>query len=296
MGENIRHQLTVAQVVRRQPCLVLLEQAADFFAAPGTLKQLAGTEQLVRHGIQSEAFEAVEGSAQQFNAINQQAPRQSRGAPLSVLIQCAPVYCGAGATQTQWYTQGIRQSLQVPGIKIHYIPANQHIRIDLGNEVKETFQHRALRGQRFNLLPGVAGAQHENASQLLAGGVPCCRCHVHGNRIQLQAFHGRFNVERGHGQLRTQCCGTQLWVAHVAVTRSLLQLTRQLGAPGDEPLHQVTIGRIDVRLQRVRAALQQAVGERSGLPVAGTVDTHHGLHGEIAQTQWLELHAGLQRQ
>ena len=107
----------------------MLEQLADFLAAACTLEQLSLPQQLGGDMLQGEALEAIEGGSQQLDTVENHPSRALHRAPLALIVALAPVQWAPVTPQQQAPAQGICHPLQVPGIEIDHVPADQHIRI-----------------------------------------------------------------------------------------------------------------------------------------------------------------------
>ena len=178
--------------------------------------------------------------------------------------------------------------LQIPGIKINHIPANQHVRIILRHPIEECSQQLGLRLQCHHIALLRTFAAHEYLT-----------CHfppvaaVHRNGIQLQAIHGRLDIVGDHPKLRFIECRFHFWVVDNGMLPALSGLPVQQCRPGNKALHKIALCGIDVRLQRIKPFASQQVCAAPGLPVAGKIHCHNRLQLKITQWHRLELHPGL---
>ena len=130
----------------RQAGFVLLELAGNLHAAVAPVQQLAVTQQLARDILQGKTLEAVECRPQQLDTIEYHPAGKLHGVALAVLILLAPVAGAALPAEQQAPAQMVCQTLQVPGVKIHHVPADQHIGIVVRNPVEKGLQQVLLGG------------------------------------------------------------------------------------------------------------------------------------------------------
>jgi hypothetical protein len=148
--------------------------------------------------------------------------------------------------------------------------------------------------RRPHLRPHLAGdtlIQHKDLAVLTigAGG-------MNSDRIQLQALHRRFDIERHHAQGGAQACRAQGRFTHHGKVAADRRNTGNAGAAGDKAFHEKAVRGVDVRLQRLGSPFAQLVRQLPRLAMAAAVNRYDRLQPKILQGNRRHLDAGVQSQ
>ena len=185
--EDARHQLAVLEVVACQGRLVLGEHAVDFVhALVGVVDGLAFTEQGLRDVLQAERGETPGRRTQRLDAVDDQPTRRRGKIVIVARAVFTPLHLLAATPQAQGHRQAPGMLVQHPQVELHQVPADDRVRVVLGEPLVEFLQQRG---------PRVAVLQVEVDGAGLAVG---CAEHVDlalpatfkGNRVQLGLLGG----------------------------------------------------------------------------------------------------------
>ena len=271
--------------------LSLLEQATDLLAPAAAVQQLALSQQLPGDIIQGETLEAVEGGPQQLDAVEDHPARALGGAAFAFIVKLAPVHRPAVAPQHQAPPQLVRHPLQVPGIEVHHVPADQYVGVVVRQPVEKGLQDRLLVGTGLHEVLLRTLTHHEYPA-LMTLANPA----VHTDGIELHTLHGGLDIKGHHLEGGPVVAGFHRRVFQQYMPAELAGVALQHRAAVDEPLHQEAVRRVDIRLQRVEAEGFQGIRQAPGLAVAGAVDPDRGGQAKAAQLHRLQLQARLRIQ
>ncbi|MNH15902.1 hypothetical protein D3C79_755270 [compost metagenome] len=185
-----------------------------------------------------------------------------------------------------------QRHVQLPGVfvqqaqvELDQVPANDRVRIVLGQPLVEAQQQLAAVGAELQVEVQVGDAHLGRAQHVDL----TLAATFEGDAVELAAFAG-FDVQRHQAQRRT--VAQQRFELGLAEHALGIGAAREQHRGGDEALHQVALRRANVGLEHVDPGAAQALLKLHQLPVLGTVQPCYRTLLEITQAQGLELDAG----
>ncbi len=193
----------------------------------------------------------------------------------------APFHRRPGAPQAQRHLQALRMFMQYTQVELHQIPADDRVRVVLGEPGVQPFQQLP---SAFAVLQGkidgrsIAVFRTEHIDLTLAAA-------LQSNGIQIAAGRG-LDVQRDQPEPRTIVRrGFELHERGATVLGAIDEAHRC----GDEALHEVTLGRPDIRLVDIHADIAQPPRAVHQSAMRPAVQPHDRAMMEVVQVERPQL-------
>ncbi|MNZ82062.1 hypothetical protein D3C78_1007490 [compost metagenome] len=139
--ENARYQLAVFQVISGQRRFIFVKASVDLVhAIPRIIDRFPFAEQLSRHRLQRERGKTPESRFQRVDAVDNQTTIRLREKHAVFETVLAPLKLAIAAPEDQRNAIAFGVFLQDAQIKLHHVPADEHIGIVSGKPLIQFFE------------------------------------------------------------------------------------------------------------------------------------------------------------
>ena len=139
--EDLRHQLAIFQVIGSERRLIFIKAPVDLVhSVPGIVDGFTFAEQRLGDRFQREGREVPEGGFQRLDTVDNQATIGLCKEYAVLKTVLTPLQLTVAAPQNQRDTVTLGMFLQHAQVKLHYVPADQNIRIVLGKPLVKLLQ------------------------------------------------------------------------------------------------------------------------------------------------------------